>query len=342
MDGAACLILAIILFIMVVIIWYVGKKDSLGSNKGTPNAPPPNYGEGGPPDDQSDLGIGTTGSMNSQSNNQRSSTRDCPACGGSVPPESKFCPICGEDIEQDDETTAVCSFCGKIVAKSVSNCPRCGSEISSKGRTSDESTPPPDAKTENYGNQQATEEEIGPRSEESDRKEEIFCPDCGNQLDLDEIGEFCPQCGNDISDLKDKGESDEAKEEISQYTEQTFERRVTCPNCNENFSQVEFEQSSPFCPRCEENIVEPEKEDFSETEEDSREEELKDRSEEREEVTFTDEEKKRYKEKIDEWDEIGFDVKNLRELLMRDEMEKFKRDYRLLKKQIEGEVEDGH
>jgi len=306
--------------------------------------------------------------------NEKNPSRSCPTCGSNVPSESQFCPTCGDNIEgaqkskeKSERSNNTCSFCGKIVSEKISNCPRCGSRIESNEGTSNETPPPPTQENTKYFEKQETidysktSEESIPRNcpncgsevpveskfcpscgkniEETNIEsrfdqieKEIFCPSCGNELNLNEIGKFCPQCGENLSHLK---EEEETKEETDFIEEKVAEKEIICPNCDGILSSSEFQQFSPFCPLCGEEIIEPEEEGLSEPKKELEEGDVE--SQEQEEITFEDEDKKRYKEKIDEWKEFGFEVSDLEDLLIDDRMDEFESLYRETKKQIEGE-----
>ena len=53
----------------------------------------------------------------------------CNKCGNELPPDSKFCQYCGEDLSKAN----CCAFCGAQLQENMNFCPKCGKQIQSRG-----------------------------------------------------------------------------------------------------------------------------------------------------------------------------------------------------------------
>jgi len=79
----------------------------------------------------------------------------CPDCGNPVPPDARFCPLCGHQIVVFRQ----CSECGKNLPPNAKFCSRCGAKVEAG---------PVSKKCPNCG--------------EENLKEAVFCNQCGERL----------------------------------------------------------------------------------------------------------------------------------------------------------------
>jgi rRNA maturation endonuclease Nob1 len=60
--------------------------------------------------------------LNPQQQPINANSQTCHECGGTIPLNSQFCPLCGHQLI----IYAQCSKCGKNLPPSAAFCPRCG------------------------------------------------------------------------------------------------------------------------------------------------------------------------------------------------------------------------
>ena len=71
-------------------------------------------------------------------------TSYCPNCGHGLFKDSKFCPGCGSEIENDQDTTNneeiiestsnICEDCGEELVEGAKFCPNCGNDLTTENK----------------------------------------------------------------------------------------------------------------------------------------------------------------------------------------------------------------
>lgn len=221
--------------------------------------------------------------------------------------------------EEGDNTE--CPNCGNKVSTESKSCPICGIEIEKENPMK-------------WKNNKQKEEE-----------NKMKCPGCGGFLNPEEVGNFCPYCRESLVDIKTEEESPKENKTVCPNCDRSIQvgEAGICPYCGNNITETGTEETEEVnkvtfeCPTCGEEVLNDDTECpncgvmFEE------EGKVEEPEEEGEEAVFEDNEEESYSEKLNKWEEYGFDVSEMKELLENDRMDEFEILYDEMKKQIEGE-----
>jgi len=186
---------------------------------------------------------------------------------------------------------------------------------------------------------------IRPSPIEREQSHERYCPECGTSV-INE-GLYCPNCGRSLDDDKrymrcfeDTSMSPQIKkpQDPPLNDEKSGNKQIIyCNICGKQIESSEMKRCNcgidyhqdclldgGRCPTC--GLVYEKSEQDDETL----------GSEEDDEEIIMDEEKQEYMKKLNEWRDLGFDVKDLEQHLTEDRMDRFKEEFIDMKEQIEG------
>jgi len=110
----------------------------------------------------------------------------CPNCGQIINEEDEFCLYCGENLRAtvEDKTISkaryLCPNCGLPVEQDDEFCPNCGITLKEENETKEKAEKAEQIQAEN--------------------KNTMYCPACGNEIDLSDDPDYCPFCGESLKD----------------------------------------------------------------------------------------------------------------------------------------------